>query len=146
MLPSASNAFVLVAHTITVCYYSDCRWQIQLSIPSLLYIKPAVEVPALQPCCSPSPHTHSSRWVVFFSPACHSPATVPSATCDSSSTWPPAPPLPPPFHLNPPQTPHHCLRTPCNKLGTFVMSLLAQRPANPNDYLGGVHVHTTAHR
>lgn len=37
---------------------------------------------------SPSPHAHSCRWVVFSSPSCHLPTTVPSATCDSSSTWP----------------------------------------------------------
>lgn len=65
----------------------------------LPFIKPGGIAPAPQSSCSPGPHTHSSRWVVFFSPARHSTATVPSATCDSSSTWPPDTPTP--LHPNP---------------------------------------------
>ena len=92
-------------HKQWVCYYSDCWWQIYPSaFDSLPMIKPGEEAPAPQPSCSPSPLTHSSRWVVFSSPACHSPAAVPSATCDSSSTWPPG--TQPPSPSSPPPPPH----------------------------------------
>ena len=155
-------------HKQWVCYYSDCWWQIYPSaFDSLPMIKPGEEAPAPQPSCSPSPLTHSSRWVVFSSPACHSPAAVPSATCDSSSTWPPGtqppspsspPPPPPPLPTRPPlrpprplahaglpPPPPHRLRIPRTKLGTLVMFLLAPQPATPNDYLGGMHTHATVH-
>lgn len=90
-------------HKQWVCYYSDCWWQIYLSaFYSFPMIKPGEEAPAPQPSCSPSPLTHSSRWVVFSSPACRSPAAVPSATCDSSSTWPPGTQPPSPSSPHPP--------------------------------------------
>lgn len=138
-------------HKQWVCYYSDCWWQIYLSaFYSFPMIKPGEEAPALQPSCSPSPLTHSSRWVVFSSPACHSPAAVPSATCDSSSTWPPGTQPPSPSSPHIPILCRHApplyrLRIPRNKLGTLVMFLLAPQPATPNDYLGGMHMHATVH-
>lgn len=86
------------------------------------------------------PHPQIPVGGVFLA-ACHSPSTVPSATCDSSSTWPPGTPTPPPPQssagLHPPR-----LRTPRNKLGTLVMFLLAPQPATPNDYPGSMRVHS----
>lgn len=61
---------------------------LSLCVSFFLLTKPGEGAPAPQPSCSPSPHAHSCQWVVFSSPACRSSALVPSATCDSSSTWP----------------------------------------------------------
>lgn len=124
-------------------YYSDCWWQIYLSAFYFFpLIKPGEGTPAPQPSCSPSPHTHSSRWVVFSSPACHSPAAVPSATCDSSSTWPPSTPRPNPLQA---LFPHDCLRTPRNKLGTLVMFLLAPPSRQPQMTISEARTCTEPH-
>lgn len=137
-------AFLSVAHTNTECATTlivDGR-SISLLFIFFPLIKPGEEAPALQSILlTQPPHPQFPVGGVFLA-ACHSPATVPSATCDSSSTWPPCTPA----HLypNPLQAcfPPDCLRTPHNKLGTLVMFLLAPQPATQNDYLGGMH--TTA--
>lgn len=132
-----------VAHTVCVLLFWLLVADLSLCILLFPFDKAWGRSLAPQPSCSPSPHTHSSRWGVFSSPACHSPAAVPSATCDSSSTWPPSTPAP--SHPNPLQACFPWLSENTPQQAWHTCQVPSRSPASNPKWLSRRHAHAHDH-